>query len=155
MSDTEKIKQLISPVISELSLKLYDVEWTIESKQKMLRISITDQFDMIDLDMCSLVSEKFSSILDQQPDLDLPYILEVCSPGAERELKKHDDILAALDQYVYVKLKEPKQGLSEVIGFLKEVNDDHICISYKDKTRDKTLNIQINNIAFIRLAIKF
>lgn len=155
MSEIEKIKEYIKPVITELDLKLYDVEWITENKNRFLRISISQHDNMIDLETCTLASEKMSEILDQLPELDFAYLLEVCSPGAERQLRNLDDIKAAINEHVYVKLKEPNKGICEVTGDLSEVSDDQIVVNYKDKTRTKTLLIQISNISYIRLAIKF
>jgi len=155
MGEIDKIKEYIKPVITELDLKLYDVEWITENKNRFLRISISQHNNMIDLETCTLASEKMSEILDQLPELDFAYLLEVCSPGAERQLRDLEDIKAAINEHVYVKLKEPSSGIHEVTGDLSEANDDQIIISYKDKTRTKTLSIQIANISYIRLAIKF
>ena len=155
MIATEKIKEYIKPIISDLDLKLYDVEWITENKNRFLRISISQHNNMIDLETCTSASEKISEVLDQLPELNFAYMLEVCSPGAERQLKNFDDIKEAINEHVYVKLKEPNNGIHEVTGDLTEVNENHIIIDYKDKTRTKTLLIPISNISYMRLAIKF
>ncbi|MEA5018181.1 MAG: ribosome maturation factor RimP [Erysipelotrichaceae bacterium] len=155
MNQIELIKSKIIPVINELELKLYDVSWQNENKNKILQISFSKQDNTIDLDTCSMASDRISTVLDELSQLDFPYFLEVCSPGAERELRDIEEIYAALNEHVYVKLKNPQNGIFELTGDLKSVNNDEIMISYRDKTREKTLLIQTENIAFIRLAIKF
>ena len=78
----------------------------------------------------------------------------MCSPGAERELKTDQQLRDAIGKYVYVKLIDPKQGLDQVLGDLKEVNDDSIIVAYKEKTRNKTIEIDRNNINVIMTAVK-
>ena len=41
----------------------------------------------MDLDTCAEVSEKLSALLDAEEGFKEPYTLEVCSPGAEREIR--------------------------------------------------------------------
>ena len=65
--------------------------------------------------------------------------MEVCSPGAERELKNEEQMQNAIGSYVYVKLKNPKQGLDHVFGDLKEVQEESVTIQYKDKTKLKLI----------------
>lgn len=68
--------------------------------------------------MCSYV-RKISEKLDEVDMIASEYFLEVCSPGAERELKDETQIRDALDEYVYVKLKNPKAGMDAVKGYLR------------------------------------
>ena len=58
----------------------------------------------MDIDTCAAMSEKISEKLDEVDMIASEYFLEVCSPGAERELKDETQIRDALDEYVYVKL---------------------------------------------------
>ena len=56
---------------------------------------------------------------------------------------------------MYVKFKNPFSGLNDVTGTLEEVKDDMLVISYRIKTRTKTISFEISNIAKANLAIKF
>jgi len=151
----KKVHDIIYPLFDTDELKLYDIEWLYENKMHILRISIGKKDRTIDLETCAMLSEKISLLLDNVTELDDRYYLEVCSPGAERTLKDLDDIKNALNEYVYVKLKYPKEGFAEVTGNLIEVNDDSVKIRYRIKTREKDLDVLLENIALIRLAIKF
>ena len=151
----KKVHNIIYPLFDTDELKLYDVEWLYENKMHILRISIGKKDRTIDLETCSMMSEKISLLLDVIPELDDKYYLEVCSPGAERELKDIDDIKNALNEYVYLKLKSPKDGLDDLTGNLIEVNENSVKIRYRVKTREKDFDVLLENIALIRLAIKF
>ncbi|MBP3853483.1 MAG: ribosome maturation factor RimP, partial [Erysipelotrichaceae bacterium] len=82
------------------------------------------------------------------------YNLEVCSPGAERPLKTEKQITGAIGSYVYAKLKDPKQGIADVTGDLKENREESIVIEYKEKTRKKSIEIDKSNLKELRTAVK-
>jgi ribosome maturation factor RimP len=108
----------------------------------------------VDLDVCTQCSDAISAMLDEKDWNDGEYMLEVCSPGAERELKTYEQIKNALNSYVYVKLKDPKQGIDQVFGDLIEVEPDHVVVAYKVKGRPKKAEIEMDNISLIMTAVK-
>ena len=86
MDKTETITELIRPVLDAMAIELYEVKWLGSGKNRTLEISIMRPDGTMDLDTCALVSEKLSELLDSDADLTDAYMLEVCSPGAEREV---------------------------------------------------------------------
>ena len=155
MEVLEKVKEKAKELADEKGLVLYDVEWVTENKSHVLRISLDIPNRPIDIDTCSEYSDAFSKILDEEDLIEAAYYLDVCSPGAERILRNREEIAAALNDYVYVKMRDPKAGMHEVTGDLTEVGEDTVTITYKDKTRSKQIDIAFDNISLIRLAIKF
>ena len=106
------------------------------------------------IDTCAAMSEKISEKLDEVDMIASEYFLEVCSPGAERELKDETQIRDALDEYVYVKLKNPKAGMDAVKGYLRAYENGDITMEYMDKAVKKKITIDGDNIALIRLSVK-
>ena len=153
MEHNEKIKQLVSDVLGD-ELALYDVAWHQEGKNKILQIAIMRKDGTMDIDTCAEVSEKISAKLDEEDFIQSEYFLEVCSPGAERELKTYEQIKDAIGEFVYVKLKDPKAGMCDVKGTLLSCEENSILIQYMDKAVKKKAEIEIANIALIRLSVK-
>ena len=150
----DNLKIWISEFLEKNQCRLYDIEWLTNQNPPLLRISIERMDGPVDLDTCALCSDGISSLLDEKDWYAHEYMLEVCSPGAERELTTDEQIRNAVGSYVYVKFKNPKQGLDQVIGDLLEVNDMQIIVSYKDKARTKKAMIDRDNIALIMTAVK-
>ncbi len=150
----DNLKNWISEVLEQNDCRLYELEWLTNQKPPILRVSIEKVNGTVDLDACAACSDAIGTLLDEKNWYDSEYNLEVCSPGAERELKTDEQIQNAIDQYVFVKLKDPKQGLSQVFGDLKEVDSSSVTIAYKDKTRNKKIVIDKSNIALIMTAVK-
>ena len=100
----ETLKSWLVPLLKEQGCRLYDVEWDKSMKPPILRISIEKEDGSMDLDTCAQMSDLISTRLDEDDPFDGEYMLEVCSPGAERELRNDEEIKAAQGKHVYVKL---------------------------------------------------
>lgn len=82
------------------------------------------------------------------------YMLEVCSPGAERELKTEKQIQKQLGKYVYIQFKEPIDQFDEVTAKLDEITPEALQVSFFIKGRPKKLKVERSNIALIKSAVK-
>lgn len=154
MENTEKLKALIEPLLHEEQLQLYEIGWHREGNTPVLRIAIMRMDGSMDIDTCALISEQLSQRLDQADLIKHEYFLEVCSPGAERELRNDAEIAHALGEYVYIKYRDPKAGRNEILGTLDAINADTLRITYMDKNIRRKADVDKNNIALIRLAVK-
>lgn len=150
----DNLKTWLIPLLEKYGCRLYDLEWDTAMKPPVLRISIEKPDGSMDLDTCAEVSDAVSAKLDESDEIDGEFMLEVCSPGAERELRSDEEIARALGSYVYVQLKDAMAGMQDVTGDLKEVHDDSVVISYFVKGRPKKVTIPKENIALIMTAVK-
>lgn len=150
----EKTRELVLPILSDKSLTLYDIEYVKEGNDYFLRIYI-DSPKGIDLDMCVDVSEALSLVMDETDFIEDIYFLEVSSPGAERPLRSLEDMIAAVGEHVYVRVRENVNGIEAFQGDLTDVTDEVMTIHYLDKTRKKVVSFPYSNVKKARLAIKF
>lgn len=150
----ETLKEWIQPVLENNDCTLFDIEWQTNQNPPILQISVEKKDGTMDLDTCASCSDLISTLLDEKNWYSKEYMLEVCSPGAERELKTMEQLQAAVGKYVYVKLNDPKQGIDQVLGDLEEVKDETIVVAYKEKTRNKKIEIERSNIRLIQTAVK-
>lgn len=152
MDRIEKLKELFSPVFADGKVRLYEIQWIASGKENILEVSILKNDGTMDLDTCAEVSEKLSEILDANDPINEEYTLEVCSPGAEREIKDMAEIAAG--QYVYVRLKEPLKNMLELTGEILNVEDNVVTLEYRDKAVKRKAVFTKDNIEFIRMAVK-
>ena len=146
--DLKKVEALLQPYLIEHELSLYSIEMVKEFGYLILRVSI-DSKDGIDVDTLALCNEFLAVELDKI-DSDMPeYMLEVCSPGAEKELRNLDEIKESISKYVHVEV----EGMVYE-GTLEEVSDLGIVVRYNAKGRFRKINIPHAEIKFIRLAVK-
>lgn len=115
---------------------------------------VVDKESEIDMNMIVDVTNELNAYLDEINPFEKPYTLDLSSLGAEKPLKV-ERLSAYVDKYVNVHLTNPIKGENIYEGDLKEVDDDKIIITYRQKTRSIDLEILKSNIYKIRLAIKF
>lgn len=155
MEQLETIKTLILPALDSLGIQLYDLKWVNDKKSQFLQIAVMRADGSMDIDTCALVSEKVSEILDDHDDLiSFEYFLEVCSPGAERELRSAQEILDAVGRHVAVRLTSPVKNMMEITGDLTDVSDGQMTIAYRDKAVMRKAQFSMDLIEKIRLAVK-
>ena len=111
------VEELISPLISELGYRLWDVEFRKVGADPTLTITI-DKDDGITIEDCEKFHRAIDPILDEADPISEAYILEVSSPGIERELKTAEHIEACEGWDVEVRLYAPRNGAKMFRGVL-------------------------------------
>ncbi len=145
------IPKILKDKLNDNNLTLYEYNLVKEDGNLILRI-IIDRDEGVDINLLAEINEFLSNELDKY-DADMPeYFLEVSSLGAERELKNKDDIIKSVGKYIHVELKD-----NNIIyeGVMLDANQDIITIRVNFKGRFKNIDIEYQNIKFIRLAVKF
>ena len=117
------VKELIAPVAEEMNLYIWDVEFVKEGADKYLRITIDNEEGITIVD-CENFHRAIDPILDEADPISESYILEVSSPGIERELKTAAHIDACEGWDVEVKLYAPKNGTKAFRGVLCGYDDE-------------------------------
>lgn len=154
MDQISQLKTKIAELIKEDAIVLYDVKWTQDGSMKILQVSIMKEDGTMDIDTCASISSKISDMLDVDDSIAFEYYLEVCSPGAERELRDEEEVQKALNEFVFIKFKNPFDGMDSIKGYLLEVNADAYVIQYMDKAVKKKKAVEKDNVALIRLSVK-
>ena len=149
--DLNKIEEILLPYLEENNLYLYEIKWIKEYGYKVLQVAIDNKDGTnIDTDTLALCNEFLSKELDEY-DEDMPeYMLEVCSPGAEKELRNKEEILKSVGKYIHIdSTNDTYEG--DLLSFI----DDKLSIKVNQKGRIKTIDIKYEDIKKIRLAVKF
>jgi ribosome maturation factor RimP len=106
--------KVAGPVVHALGMDLESVKVTSAGRRRLLRI-VVDSDRGVSLDDAALASRELSAKLDSSDVMgDLPYTLEVSSPGVDRPLTQPRHWQRALGRLVRVPLAEspssPVQG---------------------------------------------
>ena len=117
------VKELIAPAAEEMNLYIWDVEFVKEGADKYLRITIDNEEGVTIVD-CENFHRAIDPVLDEADPISESYILEVSSPGIERELKTAAHIDACEGWDVEVKLYAPKNGAKSFRGVLCGYDDE-------------------------------
>ena len=128
MKVTELVAQIAAPAAEKQGCFVWDVEFVKEAGERYLRLYIDNDEASVNIDQCEAVSREVDALLDELDPIQESYIFEVCSAGAERELKRPSDFQRFLGSQVAVKLYSAKNGRKEYVGILKEYADGDVSL---------------------------
>jgi len=100
------------------NLELVEVIHRYEGRDLVLRILVDKPGGGISIGECAELNRQMSGLLDEKNVLQEKYILEVSSPGLDRELKTEKDFLRCLDKKVRFFLSELINGKLEWDGII-------------------------------------
>lgn len=154
-----KVKEMAIDKANALDLEIVDVEWVNEYGTNILRI-IADSKEMLNIDQATALNEAISLGLDELDLIEDEYMLEVSSPGIERELKTEEDINNNINNYVHLDFLThypitQKNKVLELEGYLRSFSNNVFEIEYNNRGQIKKLLINKDQVKLIRQAIKF
>ena len=100
----KRLAELIEPVVAAAGMDLESVRMSVAGKRRLLRI-VVDGDHGVSLDDAADVSREISAMLDEANALgEVPYTLEVSSPGVDRPLTEPRHWRRAVGRLVKVKV---------------------------------------------------
>jgi ribosome maturation factor RimP len=133
---TERIEKIAAQVADANGVELVHLEVAGTKRDAVVRVYI-DKEGGVMLDDCSLVSRGIEEVLDAEDFILSRYVLEVSSPGIERQLYSLGDFVKVAGQSAKVKLKTAIEGQKTFVGIIHEVDSDRISI--EDRTKGKVV----------------
>lgn len=124
---TTRIRNIAQKVADARQIELVHVEIAGTKRDSVLRIYI-DKPEGVTLDDCSLFSLDVESVLDVEDVIPTRYVLEVSSPGIERELYSLEDFKRFEGQLAKVKTTAEIEGQKTFVGKIASVEDETITI---------------------------
>ncbi len=115
----ERVRTIIQPTADELGYYLWDVEYVKEGADYILRVTI-DNDEGITIDDCEAMTRAIDPILDEHDPIEDSYLLEVSSPGIERDLCRDEHFDLCVGEKVEVRLYAPVDGSRTWVGILGE-----------------------------------
>lgn len=137
----EKIENSIKEKVNSLGFEIEYVENVNEAGNNIIRIVLDKDAGSISIDDCEKVSRAIEDTIDKM--ISKEYVLEVSSPGLERQLKNIKLYKKYEGNEVFIKLFKKIDNLKEFTGILEEVNTQDNTIIVKLENDEKlTLNIE-------------
>jgi len=139
---TDKIDELIKPVIEDMGFELVGIEYISSGKHSILRVYI-DTEQGIGIDDCEVVSRQLSSIFDVEDPITMPYNLEVSSPGIERPLFNIGHYQRFLGNDISLRLLRPIKGQRKFKGAIGSVSEKNNSIELMTELGSVDLDIDL------------
>lgn len=136
----DKIENEISLRVNELGFEIEYVEYVKEGDRNILRIVLDKKDGIVTIDDCELVSRDVEDRVDSIVSGE--YVLEVSSPGVERQIKNLRLYNKYLNSEIFIKLFKKDEDGKEFTGILNEVNDEEKYIVLKLNDKDKKITLK-------------
>lgn len=133
------VEEKITSTISKLGFEIEYVEYVKEANNYILRIVLDEPSGTVDVDECEKVSRAVEDIIDTI--IKNEYVLEVSSPGIERQLRNIRLYKKYVGKEIYVKLFKKIEYGKELIGILKDVNEENNSITLKNNEFEVVINL--------------
>ncbi len=127
MSASDRVRDIVAPLVAAADLDLYDLELAGGTLQVLV-----DAPGGADIDAISRLARAISRALDEHDPIDGTYTLEVGSPGLERPLRAPSHFTGAIGTTVKVKTKPGVEGDRRVEGVITAADDATVTVQQAD-----------------------
>ena len=130
MSLVNNLTELLTPAVTQAGFVLEEVTVTPVGKRRLVAVVVDCEDRNPSLDEVTVVSKEVSAILDNYTQMgDMPFTLEVTTPGIDRPLTQGRHWKKNVGRLVKI---TPKTG-EKFIGRIASVNDNAVTIEIKGK----------------------
>lgn len=143
----QRVRDIVEPFARQLGLELWDVVYKKEGSQWYLRIFI-DKDGGVSVDDCVDMTRLITKPLDEADPIAQSYMLEVSSPGIERELKADSHFEKYVGSRVMLRTIRPVNGVRDFAGVLAAY--DSGVISLKTDSGE-LMQVQKKEASFVKL----
>src|SRR6476619_7229859 len=123
MSTPERVRALVEPLVADLHLELYDLEYS----GGVVRVTV-DQAGGVGMDTIASLTRALSRAFDEQDPIDGHFTLEVSSPGLERTLRTPAHFATAVGTRVSIKAIAHLEGDRRFAGTLERAGDTDVSV---------------------------
>ncbi|CAC9594069.1 Bacterial ribosome SSU maturation protein RimP [uncultured Gammaproteobacteria bacterium] len=139
---TDKITNLIAPVLEDMGYELVGVEYIASGKHSTLRIFIDTEHG-IGIEDCEKASHQLSAVFDVEDPIASQYNLEVSSPGIERPLFNISHYQRFLGNDIRLRMVRPINGQRKFKGAIGSVSELNNSIELVTELGPVTLDIDM------------
>jgi ribosome maturation factor RimP len=127
--DFSQIFSFITQKVQSLGFEVYDIQIKDTGKKLVVRVFIDKKDRFIGINDCVFVSRNLEDQLEKM--IDRSFILEVSSPGADRELRRDEDF----ERFKGMTVEVVKRNGGRFIGKLMGKVGDEIFIMIRGKNK--------------------
>ncbi|NLA70236.1 MAG: ribosome maturation factor RimP [Clostridiales bacterium] len=151
-----RIQNLLDEFLEDKQLETYLIQFKKEGPEWKLKVFLDKpegaDAEYVGIDECEEVTRFINAKLDEDDFIDQKYVLEVSSPGLDRELIKDSDYRRFKGSLVEVKLYEQINGNKNYEGKLVGKENDVVTVELEDGSQ---LELPENKISKINLSVVF
>ncbi len=152
MSITERVRDLVTPILDSLELELFDLQLQKAGNRQILRIFIDKKEGGVTLDDCQTASQEIGILLDVKDIVPGSYVLEVSSPGINRPIRNENDFQKYAGSKIRVKVLTKISDQKVFIGVDRGVDSENLRLEIEP---GKEIRIPVRQIVKANLEVDF
>ena len=146
----KELESMINGLFSIKNIELIDLILRPEGRKLVIRVLADYPDGGITLGECALLNRRLGDLIEEKELIASEYILEVSSPGLDRNLSSKKDFLRCKNKEAVFFLKEPVEGKLEWQATVINADDNNVNV----KAPERELVIPLNKINKAHLLLK-
>ncbi|MED7788883.1 ribosome maturation factor RimP [Francisella sp. 19X1-34] len=146
----DDLYDIVEPITADLGYILWGIE-VVGSGKVTIRIFI-DHEDGVSVDDCQAVSREVSAIFDVEDPVSGKYVLEVSSPGMNRQIFNITQAQALIGFNVKAVTLAPVESQTKFKGLLKEVDGNNVILELEN---NKEVSFDFDELKRLRVSPDF
>lgn len=142
-----KVAEIVAPYAEKLGLDIWDIRFVKEGTDWYLRIFI-DKDGGVSIDDCVDLTHAITKPLDDADPISQSYLLEVSSPGVERELITDSHFEKYIGAAIMMRLIRPIDKVRDFSGTLKNYENGLITVELAD---GEELTVNKKETSYVKL----
>lgn len=142
-----KVAEIVAPYAEKLGLDIWDIRFVKEGTDWYLRIFI-DKDGGVSIDDCVDLTHAITKPLDDADPISQSYLLEVSSPGVERELITDSHFEKYIGAAIMMRLIRPIDKVRDFSGILKNYENGLITVELAD---GEELTVNKKETSYVKL----
>src|SRR4051812_8621468 len=127
-----KVRAVAEKAAADRQIELVHVDISGTKRDSVVRIYI-DKEGGVTLEDCTNISRDVEAVLDVEDFIPTRYVLEVSSPGIERELYSIEDFRKFAGRLAKIKMREPIDGQKTFVGTIEAVDAGTVTLMERTK----------------------
>ncbi len=142
-----KVYEIVTPYAEKLGLDIWDIRFVKEGTDWYLRIFI-DKEGGVTIDDCVDLTHAVTKPLDDADPISQSYLLEVSSPGIERELITDSHFKKFIGSNIMLRLIRPIEKVRDFSGKMISYDEGMITVELPD---GEQLTVNKKETSFVKL----
>ncbi len=142
-----RVAEIVTEYANKLGLDIWDIRFVKEGTDWYLRIFI-DKDGGVSIDDCVDFTHAVTKPLDDADPISQSYLLEVSSPGIERELVKDEHFKKYIGSTVMMRLIRPVDKVKDFKGRLSAYDNGNITLELEN---GETLEVNKKAVSYVKL----
>lgn len=136
-----KVEKVIEPIVKNMGFDIEYIEFVKEGSNNVLRVVVDKPQEKMWVEDCENISRAIEDLVDK--NIDQEYVLEVSSPGLERQLKNIKLYKKYAGSEIHIKLFKKLDNLKEFEAIIESVDEENETIVLKmEDDSQKTISLK-------------